>query len=330
MGLNVDLSKLRNMVSEEVEDMENRGNRDDSPYKLFYPGENGSVRVKLLFNLPSQVVQRKIIRHDPGKGSKIPCGDMFGEKCEICSKIKDIENSLGKDCGVFRKYGFKTRGICYAQIMDLDKNYMKRDGHPEVGDIVVLMYPISLYNKLAKLMNEAGDHLEDLVCKNVGKTVTITRSQVGGGAPQYDAAIYPYGDEASYKDGSDPENPQATGDELFENMMNSLPDLMDTLLPKYPDERIRTATAALVETIESEYMSGAIMNPGDEPKETKQTSEPAAPASKVSSEPVAQPESAPAPSVETSGRPECYGQHKDGDKKCMLCMEEASCYSDSM
>lgn len=317
-----DLTKLIDRTREELEE-NNKRNNDENRIPIVYPGENGKLTVRILYNPKMEAVQRKIVRHDGGK-SKVPCLEVYGEDCMVCKAISEVENAKGKEAGAFRKYGFKTRGICYAIIVDHDKSYFKDDGSPEIGDIVLLMYPKTVYDQITKIISDAGEHLSKIVLENDGLPIVIERSQKGKAFPEYSATVYPYGSKKTFQDDGDdvPKDQFKTGDEKFEDMLAELPDLREAIVSSNPSDDIRKANRALAETITQEYFGGGLVNPGDKVEEPEQDE-------RLSTTNMAQ--EAPVQSsqndeqVDTSGRPDCYGNHSDSNK-CLMCPHEPDCY----
>jgi hypothetical protein len=318
-----DLSKLKQLAGNEVEEANNKKS-NSSDYPLVYPGENGTFRVKLLYNPKADLLQRKIIRHTVGK-NKMPCLSVYGEDCPICEAVNNAENKCGKECGAFRKYGYKTRGICFAVLMDYDDGMFK-DG-PNKGDVILLMYPVTLYNKFNEIIMKSGEHLENLVASNYGKTIEITRSQKSGGFPDYNASVYPYGDEKVRET-----------DEEFEKLLDELPNLNERMIPANPTEEDRQKVAAAVETINAEFINSSVINPNQEPESVSQhqtettssiSGDRPANVQKTEQHTEEVPNSPQPVSQEmtnnTSGKPECFGCHSDTEQKCLICPCEPDC-----
>ena len=172
-----DLSKLQKLAQEEIDERNSKESSRDG-LKICYIGFNGKFRVKLLYDPKSQLLQRRITRHVVGK-EKIPCLSAYGEECPICKAINEAEDMYGRDCGAWRTYGAKTRGISHAVIMGHDKKVFTGDNDPSIGDTVLLQYPMSMYNEINNLIVDSGEFLESIVALNQGKTVEQERQ--GGG-----------------------------------------------------------------------------------------------------------------------------------------------------
>lgn len=304
-----DLSSLRACAEEEIKENEIKNSKSNNGYPLVYPINNGTIRLKLLFNPKSMLVQRKVIRHTVGK-NKIPCLSLYGEDCPICNAIKSAEDEHGKDCGAWSKYGSKTRGICFAVLVDHDNNMFNNDKDPNKGDTILFMYPPTLYNKINEIIVKSGAHLEDLVTSNEGKTIEVTRKQKNGGFPDYDVSVYAYGDEKVKET-----------DEEFDELLDSLPDISDQIAPKNVTEELIQQARAAEETINSEYSSNKIMNPNNPPEESVNNE------TRKSYEDVSNIADDNLPFDSTSGgdKPDCFGHHSDEDQKCLICPMECDC-----
>lgn len=360
-----DLSKVRQLAQEEVDakNERNQGNSEGNKYPLVYPAQNGKLVVKLLYNVKSGTVQRKIVRHN-GEKEKIPClQQMYGVECPICVSINQVEQTLGKEMGAWRKYGYKARGICYAQIMDHEATYFNGEGDPQKGDIVLLMYPVSVYDEINRIIIDSGEHLEQLVAQNEGLPIVINRSLKGNGIPEYSTSVYPYGKMKSFGDSTeviDGKTVIKTGDQKFEEVLNEIPNLNEAMgIPQYQDDTTIEKANALGETITQEYMGSKIVNPS-ESQGTQFSSE--VPQNmfggqNVNPQQVAQDEankqaqaqavvqttttqSIPdstnvvssvneqvSNTVVATTRPACFGQHKDNEKNCLMCPMEDDCYN---
>lgn len=325
--MNLDLKNLREMAQDEVNNAKAKSSRSNDGYPIVYPGENGKLTVRLLYNLKSNIVQRRLIRHNSGK-DKVACLQIYGEDCPVCEAISNAENLKGKECGAFKKYGFKNRGICYAQIIDHDPAYFKNDKDPQKGDTVLLMYPKTVYDQINEIIVNAGDNLEKLLSNNDGIPIVIERSQKGKGLPDYNTYVYPYGSKKSFKgDG------EKTGDEKFDELLSSLPDLNDTIIPSYPNDEVRKKNRALADTINGEYINSSVVNPNDNielnnseamlnnDESDSSISERVSNIGDIGNQ----------ASIDNTNneQPECFGNHKDNDKKCMLCPYEADCYMEN-
>lgn len=351
-----DLSKVRQLAQEEVDakNEKSQGNGESSKYPLVYPAQNGKLVVKLLYNVKSGIVQRKIVRHN-GEKEKIPClQQMYGIECPICVSINQVEQTLGKEMGAWRKYGYKVRGICYAQIMDHEATYFNGEGEPKKGDIVLLMYPASVYDEINRIIIDSGEHLEQLVAQNEGLPIVINRSLKANGIPEYSTSVYPYGKMKSFEDSTEVVDGKPvikTGDQKFEEVLNEIPNLNESLgVAQYQDDSTIEKANALGETITQEYMGSKIVNPS-EPQGTQFANEipqnmfgeqqaiqnevnkqaQAQVVVQTTTQPILENNttivSEQVSSGNISNRPPCFGQHKDNEKNCLMCPMEDDCYN---
>lgn len=318
-----DLSKLQKLAQEEIDERNSKESSRDG-LKICYIGFNGKFRVKLLYDPKSQLLQRRITRHVVGK-EKIPCLSAYGEECPICKAINEAEDMYGRDCGAWRTYGAKTRGISHAVIMGHDKKVFTGDNDPSIGDTVLLQYPLSMYNEINNLIVDSGEFLESIVAMNQGKTVELER-QGGGqlGPMTFKANVYAFGDEKV----------KATDDE-FEDLLNSLPSLNDELVPNQLTSEILEKARAAAETITAEYTGGSVMNPNEVPAAS------AAPTAQVTSQasqtvsesgPIATPTQAPTASSApaSTDTPECMGKYDENSTKCLVCPHDVDCITASV
>ena len=335
----MDINKLRALqqkAQEEINEVNSRGNKGNG-LPMVYPHNNGTFRIKLLFDEKSGLLQRKLIRHNSGN-KKLPCLSMYGEDCPVCAKVAEIQDSQGRESGVFSKYGYNTKCICHAVLMNDDDNAVNSDRQDKlkIGDAFIMMYPVSLYNKINELIVKSGEHITSLLATNEGKTIEISRKQNGNGPIEYNASIYAFGDEKV-----------RNTEEEFNELLESLPSLNEEMVPSSPTEDIRNSIKALVETIDAEFVSGKVINPNNQESVNQQNQSKnennGASIADAMNPPVedSKPEeqhNEPAPSTSSnsgmnitmgnnaeSDRPECFGKHSDTEKKCMLCPAEVDC-----
>lgn len=312
--MKLDLDTLKKKIQDEANEAKEQSERSNGGFPIVYPGENGKLVVRLLYNVKSGSVQRRVVRHPAGKG-KVACLQPYGEDCPVCQAIHNVENMKGRECGAFSKYGFKTRGICYAMIIDHDPVYFTSPDDPKKGDVVLLMYPKTVYDQINTLLINSGDNLDKVLSENEGFPVIIERSQKKGGYPTYNTAIDPFGLKKVYED-----NDEGTGEERFDSMLESIPDLNSTLIPNYPDDNLYKSAEALAQTITQEYMSSSIVNPSTDDTIEDDTNE----VEESATTPV-DVANIPDSSASSSDVPECFGNHCD-DKKCLICPIEADCF----
>lgn len=326
------LKALQQKAQEEIDEVNSRSSKREG-LPMLYPHNNGTFRIKLLFCEKSGLLQRKLVRHDSGS-RKLPCLSMYGEDCPVCAKVAEIQDSQGRESGVFNKYGYNTKAICHAVLMDDSENAVNSDRQGQdrinIGDVFIFMYPMSLYNKINELIVKSGEHITSLLATNEGKTIEISRKQNGNGPIEYNANIYAFGDEKVRET-----------DEEFNALLEGLPALNNEIVSSSPTEDIRNSIKALVESIDTEYISGKVLNPNN--KEQSQASMNKDSNNGGSS--IAEAMNAPVESENqksnglsdkgdmnisigeenNSGHPDCFGKHSDSDSKCLVCPMEVDC-----
>lgn len=328
----MDINKLRALqqrAQEEINEANSRGNRGNG-LPMVYPHNNGTFRIKLLFDEKSGLLQRKLVRHNAGN-KKIPCFSMYGEDCPICAKVTEIQESQGKESGVFAKYGYNTKCICHAVLMDDSDNAINSDRQDKlnIGDAFIMMYPVSLYNKINELIVKSGEHITSLLATNEGKTIEISRKQNGNGPIEYNASIYAFGDEKVREN-----------DDQFNELLESLPALNDEMVPSSPTEEIRNSAKALIESISAEFVSGKVIDPNNKNSvnqndSNNESANEGKSLAEAMNPPVDKPEQKEEPTTnngmdisinENNGdRPACFGQHSDSESKCLVCPAEVDC-----
>lgn len=316
-----DLSKLQQLAQEEIDERNSRESTGNG-LKMCYIGFNGKFRVKLLFDPKSNLLQRRITRHVVGK-DKIPCLSIYGEECPICKAINEAESLYGRDCGAWKSYGAKTRGISHAVIMGHDKKVFTGDKDPSIGDTVLLQYPMSMYNEINNLIVDSGEYLESIVATNQGKTVELERTGGGSLGPMaFKANVYAFGDEKV----------KATDDE-FDDLLNSLPSLNEELVPSQLTSEILEKARAAAETITAEYAGGSVINPNDKPvtpvtptaQVTPQVSQTVSASGPIAAEPVDT-----QASTSSGDAPECMGKYDENSTKCLVCPHDVDCITASL
>lgn len=331
---------LADLQKRAKEELDEAASKKTSGIPVVYPHENGTFRVKLLYKEESGIIQKKVTRHSVGK-DKLPCLSTFGHTCPICEAVKRAEENLGKECGAFKKYGYVTRGVAYAVLVDFDAGMFKEKDDPKKGDLILLMYPKSLYDEFNEIIVKSGEHLESLVAKNYGKTIEVTRGLQSNGIPEYKVNVYPYGDEKIKET-----------DEEWDDLIAKLPNIAEAIVPKHLTEEIEEKVRVAAETVNVEYMHNNTLNPNaTEQKQTTQnpmnTNGPIAPSTDIPESVInagagaEQPVQFNQPTEETTtkveepnirrdnnspeGCPECYGNHSDTENKCIVCQFEADC-----
>lgn len=314
------LKKLQQNTAEEIENDKSRGSSEKSQYPVVYLGTNGKLTVRILFNMGLGGIQKKVIRHEVGK-EKVACLSVYGEDCPVCSAIRESEELRGKECGAFRKYGYKVRGVCYAQVIDFsDKFFEGKDVKKK--DIITLMYPKSVYDKINALIVDSGDNLSKVVCDNDGIPMVIERSQKSPNAiPDYTVSLYPFGSVKSFESSDCTEG--KTPDDMFQDMLSELPNLGEQFVPVNPNDEVRKANKAAADVIRQEYILDKTVNPGDE---VIPNNKPDTGAEQIAQNPTTVQTPVSVNSSTSGDKPECFGHHDDNDQnKCLVCPYEVEC-----
>ena len=319
-----DFKAMQAKMSQELAQSNSRSeNSDGSGLPLVYIGQNGKVVTKLFYNAKMKGLQRKIVRHPADKEgkTKIPClKQMYGNvECPICEAIKNIKQAKGDNCGV-DKYAYKARGICYGQLIDFSSNYCSEENAPKKGDIVMLMYPRTIYEKINQLMVDSGEDVGKLIASNTGFATILSRTQVG---KKYEYAVSIDALKGEIKSFD-------TVDE-YESTLENLPDLSEAFAPSEVNEELCSKARLTAETIMQEFIGSSIVNPGMGATE----STPVPPVEFDVSDDLPfvvdnQTEAvnktvSTTPDTDESANKPCFGQHKDNDATCMNCPVECDC-----
>lgn len=310
------LQKLQQSAQKELDADKSKSSGDkEFKYPVVYLGNNGRLTVRILFNMGLGGIQRKLVRHEVGK-EKVGCLAVYTEDCNVCSAIREVEDFRGKDCGARRKYGYKVRGVCYAQIIDFPDKYF--DGKDiKKKDVVILMYPKTVYDQINKLIVDSGENLSQVVCDNDGIPLVIERSQKNSNSiPDYTVSFYPFGKKKSF-DESDCTNGK-TPDDMFQDMLGSLPNLAEQFVPVCPNDDVRTANRAAADTIRQEYLSDRTVNPSDDQIYDNRVD--------TKYEQIVEQSTQNVVAQVDSNKPDCFGNHDSHDQgKCLVCPYEVEC-----
>lgn len=216
-------------VTQEVKESGNYGNK----HKLIYP-QNGTMKVRLLFNNASGAVLRKIRRHRINN-QQIPCLKEYNNhECPICKILSDIKNAKGNDLW---QLSANTRGIAYAEYVESNYHWDKPENEPKPGEVVLLMFPWSVYSELNQLISSAGENIYSLIASNEGGLFVIDR-YVENGFTKYRTSIDPFVHNHKTR---------ATEQE-YEQLILDLPNLNDQFMPvELTDKEVEGARAAAEE-----------------------------------------------------------------------------------
>lgn len=215
-------------VTQEVKESNYQNN-----YKLIYPQE-GTIKVRLLFNNASGAVLRRISRHKIN-GKQIPClREYDNHECPVCKVLNDIENAKGMDLWQLKR---STRGIAYAEYVESNYFWNKAEDEPKPGEVVILMFPWTVYSELNQLISSAGENIYSLIASNEGGLFTIER-RVENSQVKYRAAIDPFVHNHKTR---------ATEEE-YEKLIMELPSLNSQFMPaELTDKEVKSASLAAEE-----------------------------------------------------------------------------------
>lgn len=320
--MSFDFSKI---INEEMKKAEAANNVSNGGYKTLYPFANGRFELKLIGCEKSNMIYRELTFHEQqvqnGK-IKIPClHAMYGEKCPICDMVSKVQDVTG-DQNVFRKYGYKKRGIMFAKLVNVEPaNYFGDNNNPpKPGEVVLFMFPKSLINNLRETILEYSDNLESLCASNESNVVTLKVSTGTNGFPQYNLYVKNLKDAMFKDENGDPDS------NAYNEFITNLPDLSEMKFPSKPNEQIMNNVRALVEEINNNYFGGSVnveikpldSSNGDEPSETNVW-----PNNKVKTDELNNVNNE---SNETLSmdKPECY-MHNRYDDECAKCPFESTC-----
>lgn len=306
MGImNVNLEDLKNQINAEVN--EANENNYESKYQLIYPHIDGSIVFRPLYNVKSNIVQKRLVRHDAEGRTKVPCLSVFGEDCPICEAIKNVEDSKGKDIGVRRKHGYKVRGLCFAELIDISSQYE----NVKKGDIVLLMYPKTVYDGINKIMADAGDKLQSLVCQYDSLAFILERKEQANKFPGYDIRLSPFCNTPIHKSQAE-----------FEETLKDLDELSELIVPTYITDEIRDSAKALADVINAEYLKSTVVNPNDDEDEIPFENRDSKSSAVESLTDIGTTQET---NNTTKHTQQCFGNYDKNNKKCILCMDEIEC-----
>ena len=213
--------------------------------KLIYP-QSGTLKVRLLYNNAAGVVMRKFERHTINK-QKITCLQNYGMDCPICKMIDNIQNATGADLWQMKR---TTRGIAYAEYIDSDYKWDDPKNAPSKGEIVILMFPWTIYTDLNRLISSAGQNIYSLIASNVGGVFKISRWSENKQI-KYRAEIDPF----------DQQHQTRGSEEEFQKLLMDLPSLNDKFVPIEPNDNIIKAAQSMADELNNEYLAPRVQQP---------------------------------------------------------------------
>lgn len=226
-----------------------------SKLRLIYPG-TGTLKVKLLYNPKSNLVARQIRRHKVGN-TNYNCLSVYGIDCPICKTVDSIKNATGNDMWQFN---YKTRGISYAQYVGSD-NYQwnTQNPEPQVGELILLMYPWTIYQDINRVISTAGIHANELIATNSGRVFNIIRWRENS-QEKYKGEIDAFSTYMTFPCNINDPNDIARADAEFEKYLNELPDLNEAVMPSAPNQDSYKYANEASEALSRDYLRGTGYN----------------------------------------------------------------------
>lgn len=300
---------------------------------IIYPA-NGTIRVRLLFNPKSNSVMRLIHRHKLDSG-KIDCAAHYGQDCPVCKQLETIRTVKGLDLWTLKS---KTYGIAYAQFIDVSTGYDfgNRRNIPKRGDLIVLMFPWSVYSQISGCIQKAGENAGQLLVDNESKPIIIER-KLNNDRVEYRVDVDTF---STYQ--------SCESQAQFDKFLMDLPDLSDTITPKEMPEGLLTKLQLEADNLSVKYLGGTSSvyippvpaTPSIAPSVS--TGTPATPATPVDTVSISENPSV-KPTVEqanvdievgamgeievksTNGPKECFGNLNLSNKDCLICPHTIEC-----
>lgn len=321
----MDFSNLVKDTQKALDDTKSSGGTGDrsTTYPVIYPGEVGSLKLRLFYSEKFGALQsRQIARHDGAKG-KVVCLNTYGEDCPVCAAISEVESVKGEKCGVRAKYKAKNRWLCYAQLVDFTGKYCTREHDPKKGDTIIFMYPIQVFKAISNLVIEYADNLDKIIGSNEAKPFIFNMAKTGSFI-DYKVQLDAFGTIKSF-----------SSEDEFKDKMGELPNINGELCDANSTEEVRVAAKALAETIRQEYMNNNIVNPGENVQVPENNNGDVGNAGDV--------ERMVSNMVNTGsvnnggndsgipdGAPDCFGHRENNSEKCSKCLHEPECYLSSL
>lgn len=236
---------LTNVLAQAAQVTKNSEDSERSGMKLVYP-QNGVMKVRLLYNNKSQTVMRKFERHTVNN-TKVTCLTNYGQECPICKTLDNISNVKGTDLWKLKR---TTRGIAYAEYIESDYKWENPQNAPAKGEIVILMFPWTLYTDFNRLISSAGNQIYSLICSNIGGVFKISR-WVEKGQTKYRGEIDPF----------DNQHRTCASDEEYNKLIMDLPSLNEKFVPVEINDNIVKAAKTMADQLNKEYLSPQVVQP---------------------------------------------------------------------
>ena len=332
-----DLDGVVEAAKKNVEEADSGGG--DYKYDLFYPYKEGVVSLRILYNPASNNAMRKIQRHKVNDVTN-PCLQQYGKECKTCKAVEKAENA--KEVNLW-KLKATTRGLSFAQFVESD--YPEGADTPSRGEVVLFMYPYTVYKDLSEIIAQAGSNASSLLTENEGMIVKVKRTR-SNDRVEYKALTDPFGKFVSVdkKGNTSEENQKA-----FQEMLLELDDLNDMILPSEYKDEFAEVDMELAKSIEEEYLADQTgkaveregVNLGSKGSDVEKKSSKDLDSQVPSEDEI---EVAGADESESGSKnkkdeieeaknsddslPDCYGQHGSdavSEQKCLICPHEIEC-----
>lgn len=294
------LSAVIEQANNAISSNEPKGNK----YPIFYPGV-GTSTLKLLFNPKSNSLFRLINRHEWLDKQKVTCLKSFGKdvECPICKAIQDVKNSKGIDLA---RHKSKVRGLAFAQLISVDYPLTGKYA-PSEGDIVLFMFPWTVYTALSQVVAEAqsdASQLEQLIACNEGYAFSIRHTEDN----KYTTMPSVF---KKYK--------TCPSDEEFVKLLENLDSLNDLIVPASLEAMTEDQMGKVKKVAEEISMKYLYAESGRESQSLDQMAKNSIDSSVNRNS-----------TVDTSNKPSCFGKVNTGDidsNQCLLCPSQAECQS---
>lgn len=236
---------LENVLAQAAQVAQQQEENAGGGMKLIYP-QQGTLKVRLLYNNAAGVVMRKFERHTINK-QKVTCLQNYGMDCPVCKMIDSIQNATGADLWQLKR---TTRGIAYAEYVDSDYKWDDPKNAPAKGEIVILMFPWTIYTDLNRLISSAGQNIYSLIASNVGGVFKISRWSENKQI-KYRAEIDPF----------DQQHQTRASEEEYQKLLMELPTLNEKFVPVEPNDNIIKAAQSMADELNKEYLSPQVHHP---------------------------------------------------------------------
>lgn len=236
---------LENVLAQAAQVAQQQEENSGGGMKLIYP-QMGTLKVRLLYNNAAGVVMRKFERHTINK-QKVTCLQNYGMDCPVCKMIDNIQNATGADLWQLKR---TTRGIAYAEYIDSDYKWDDPKDAPAKGEIVILMFPWTIYTDLNRLISSAGQNIYSLIASNVGGVFKISRWSENKQV-KYRAEIDPF----------DQQHQTRASEEEYQKLLMELPSLNDKFVPVEPNDNVIKAAQSMADELNKEYLAPQVHHP---------------------------------------------------------------------